>query len=388
VYYSDGSNYTGFTTSSATGGGGGRIAIYYGTCSSSLNPAHVTANGGATGGGSGTVIFAVAPTITWASPAAITYGTALSATQLNATASSCTSTGVAGTFVYNPALGTVLAAGTQTVSVTFTPTDTTDYTTATASVSLPVNQATQTITFSNPGTQTYGVSPITLTATASSGLAVTYAVTSGPASVSGSTLTITGVGSVTVQASQAGNTNYSAATPVSYTFTVNQKATADFTLSANPSSYSLQWGQSGAVLLTLTPQNGFSQTVSFACSGLPSGASCSFSPATLTPQASSVSTTLTISTVVTAEQRRHRHLPWTAISVVLAICSLGSGMRRLLKLTGLLLLTLATAAATLLIGCGGGFSAAPSSTSISSTVTVTATAGTIQHQVTVALTLR
>jgi hypothetical protein len=294
---------------------------------------------------------------------------------------------VAGTFVYNPALGTVLAAGTQTVSVTFTPTDTTDYTTATASVSLPVNQATQTITFSNPGTQTYGVSPITLTATASSGLAVTYAVTLGPASVSGSTLTITGVGSVTVQASQAGNTNYSAATPVSYTFTVNQKATADFTLSANPSSYSLQWGQSGAVLLTLTPQNGFSQTVSFACSGLPSGASCSFSPATLTPQASSVSTTLTISTVVTAEQRRHRHLPWTAISVVLAICSLGSGMRRLLKLTGLLLLTLATAAATLLIG-GGGFSAAPSSTSISSTVTVTATAGTIQHQVTVALTLR
>ena len=45
------------------------------------------------------------PTITWATPADITYGTALGATQLNATAS------VPGTFVYTPAAGTVLNAG-------------------------------------------------------------------------------------------------------------------------------------------------------------------------------------------------------------------------------------------------------------------------------------
>ena len=66
------------------------------------------------------------PTITWAAPAGIVYGTALSATQLDATSS------VAGTFAYSPAAGTVLKAGSQTLSVTFTPTDTTDYTTATA----------------------------------------------------------------------------------------------------------------------------------------------------------------------------------------------------------------------------------------------------------------
>src|SRR6185503_3716164 len=42
------------------------------------------------------------PTITWSAPAAIVHGTALSATQLNATAS------VPGSFVYNPAAGTVL----------------------------------------------------------------------------------------------------------------------------------------------------------------------------------------------------------------------------------------------------------------------------------------
>ena len=87
---------------------------------------------------------------------------------------------------------------------------------AQAAVMLP-----QTISFPNPGTQTYGVAPITLGATATSSLDVTYSVTSGPAWVSGSTLVITDAGLVTVQASQAGNTSWQAATPVSVTFTVN-----------------------------------------------------------------------------------------------------------------------------------------------------------------------
>ena len=75
------------------------------------------------------------PTITWPTPTAITYGIALGGTQLDATAN------VAGSFAYTPALGTVPVAGTQTLSVTFTPTDTTDYTTASASVQLVVNKA-------------------------------------------------------------------------------------------------------------------------------------------------------------------------------------------------------------------------------------------------------
>jgi Flp pilus assembly CpaE family ATPase len=72
------------------------------------------------------------PIITWPAPAAIAYGTPLSAAQLNATAL------IPGTFTYTPAAGNVLAAGTQTLSATFTPTDTTDYTTAQATVSLVV----------------------------------------------------------------------------------------------------------------------------------------------------------------------------------------------------------------------------------------------------------
>ncbi len=90
------------------------------------------------------------PTITWASPASIVYGTALSAAQLDATAN------VAGTFAYSPAAGTVLGAGTQTLSVTFTPTDTTDYKSASADTTIAVAQATPMITWAAPASIVYG----------------------------------------------------------------------------------------------------------------------------------------------------------------------------------------------------------------------------------------
>ncbi|MGO8788310.1 MAG: beta strand repeat-containing protein [Terriglobia bacterium] len=76
------------------------------------------------------------PIITWPAPAPITYGMPLSSTQLDATAN------VAGTFVYNPPAKTILTAGMHTLSVTFTPTNTSAYNTVTATVSLEVNQAT------------------------------------------------------------------------------------------------------------------------------------------------------------------------------------------------------------------------------------------------------
>src|SRR5690242_16003282 len=80
-----------------------------------------------------TTVTKTTPVITWADPASVTVGTVLSSTQLDATAN------VAGTFSYSPAAGTVLAtAGNQTLSVTFTPTDSADYASAQDSVSLAV----------------------------------------------------------------------------------------------------------------------------------------------------------------------------------------------------------------------------------------------------------
>lgn len=73
------------------------------------------------------------PVLSWSNPANITFGGALSASQLNASAN------VPGTFIYTPPAGTVLPVGNnQTLSVQFTPTDTTDYNGASTSVAINV----------------------------------------------------------------------------------------------------------------------------------------------------------------------------------------------------------------------------------------------------------
>jgi sugar lactone lactonase YvrE len=93
----------------------------------------------------------VTPTIAWSTPAPITYGAALSSTQLDATANE------PGTFVYSPTSGTILGGGTQTLSVSFTPYDTDDYNSASATVSLQVNKVTPTVSvYCSPNPITYG----------------------------------------------------------------------------------------------------------------------------------------------------------------------------------------------------------------------------------------
>jgi Flp pilus assembly CpaE family ATPase len=92
------------------------------------------------------------PTIAWTAPAAISYGTALGASQLDAKAS------VPGSFVYAPAAGEVLPAGTHTLTAAFTPRDTADVATAQAEVSLTVTKATPLITWPAPAAISYGTS--------------------------------------------------------------------------------------------------------------------------------------------------------------------------------------------------------------------------------------
>jgi len=180
------------------------------------------------------VVNQATPTITWATPAPIIYGTALSGAQLDASST------VAGTFAYTPAAGTVLNAGSQMLSVTLTPTDTTDYTTATTSVSSTVNQEPQTITLS-AGTLayasevTFGVAPLSLSATATSGLPVTFSLMSGAAVLSSNTLTIGGAGAVVIAANQPGNGNYAAAPQITETIPVNKaQPIAAISSSVNP----------------------------------------------------------------------------------------------------------------------------------------------------------
>jgi hypothetical protein len=107
----------------------------------------------------------LAPTITWSSPADVTYGTALGSTQLDATAD------VPGTFRYTladgitPAAGAILHAGlNQTLRVSFTPTDATDFTSASGSTTINVDPAMLTVT-ADDATRSYGVANPGFTAT-------------------------------------------------------------------------------------------------------------------------------------------------------------------------------------------------------------------------------
>jgi hypothetical protein len=83
-----------------------------------------------------------------------------------------------------------------------------------------VTKAAQSISFSPISNKTFGDGSFLITATASSGLPVSFVMVSGPATVSGGTVTITGAGSVTIRASQAGNASFQPATPVTQSFTV------------------------------------------------------------------------------------------------------------------------------------------------------------------------
>ena len=111
--------------------------------------------------------------------------------------------------------------------------------------------ATQTITFGALSNKAYGSAPFTVSATASSGLAVSFnSQTTSVCTVSGATVTLVAVGVCTIQATQAGNANYAAATPVNQSFQVtpgtqtitfgalSNKAlgSAPFTVSATASS--------------------------------------------------------------------------------------------------------------------------------------------------------
>jgi hypothetical protein len=216
-----GGGYTSATTALASGSAtfivsAGSLAIGSDILTASYTPdsPSLSTYNSATGTGSAVTVTQAktTPGISWATPAAVTYGTSLSATQLNAS-----SGGVAGNFAYTPASGTVLGVGKQTLSVTFTPTDTADYNTATATVTLTVNQATPTISWATPAAITYGTALSATQLNANSGgVAGNFAYT--PASG-----TVLGVGkqtlSVTFTPTDTADYNTGTAT---VTLTVNQ----------------------------------------------------------------------------------------------------------------------------------------------------------------------
>ena len=117
-----------------------------------------------------------------------------------------------------------MTSGTGTCTVKFDQAGNGDYNAASQVVeTVTAQKASQTITFAPLPDKTYGDPDFTVSATADSGLAVSFGAT-GACTVSGSTVHLTGPGSCTITASQAGNGNYDAALDVPRTFTVNSPA--------------------------------------------------------------------------------------------------------------------------------------------------------------------
>ena len=118
-----------------------------------------------------------------------------------------------------------------TVVVTVAQAGDANYNAASAEITFKVIPKTsQTITFSTLEDKTFGDSDFDLTAIASSGLIVSFEVVSGPATISGNTVSITGAGEVTITATQQGDATYQSAI-VQQTFTVN-KADQQITVEA------------------------------------------------------------------------------------------------------------------------------------------------------------
>ncbi len=103
------------------------------------------------------------------------------------------------------------------------------------SQSFTITQTGNTITFSALPSQVLGTAPFAISASASSGLAVTFAsLTPAVCTVSGSTVTLLATGACTIQATQPGNTTFQAATPVSQSFTVSPSPVSSVTISSSP----------------------------------------------------------------------------------------------------------------------------------------------------------
>jgi hypothetical protein len=171
-------------------------------------------------------VTAAATTTTVSAPGNTTYGSSIT---LVATVTS--SAGIpAGTVTFysgSNAVGTgalngsgvatlntsTLAVGTDAITAGYAASGNFAASTSAAS-SVTVSQASQTITFPAIASRPYGSAPFAVTATSSAGsnYPVTITVQSGPAAISGGVVTLTGVGTVVLQATQAGNTDYSSAT--------------------------------------------------------------------------------------------------------------------------------------------------------------------------------
>jgi len=346
-----------------------------------------------------TINSSAVPSITWAAPAPIAYGTPLGSAQLNA------ATTVAGSFVYSPPAGKVLTVGQQTLKTTFTPSDTTTYTTATASVPLMVTLATPALSeLGSSMNPSFASSPVTFTVSVTATVGTptgsvaffdgstqlgSAALSTGSASFTTSALAS---GSHPITAVYSGDTNFATLTSAVLTETVESYTIG--TPSGGASSATISpGGQANFVLAVSPPTVGASLT--FTVTGLPAGSTAMFSPSTVPAGSAATNVTLTVNLPNTAEVRpvkspfRHDDLP-----VLLGLFLLpftGKLRRKAQRWRGLFLLGMVGAMmAAGVSGCGSSGAGSGNGSTPTPHVyplTVTAASGSLAQSATVTLTV-
>jgi uncharacterized protein (TIGR03118 family) len=181
-------------------------------------------------------------------------------------------------------------------------------------------------------------------------------------------------------------------------------ATPTFGFSAAAPSATVTAGASTQVQLSIAPVNSFSGSVSLACSGLPSSATCSFSPsqASVSSTAPSIVTvTINTNTKTAALQRFQKPgtLAGITAAFLLPFASLLALRRRRTSVTALRLMGMAfllSACCMAVVGCSGGTSSTTTTSTTpppvtpagTSTITIAATAGAVTQQTSLALTVK
>jgi hypothetical protein len=220
------------------------------------------------------------------------------------------------------------------------------------------------------------------------------ALTSGSAQFSTSSLA---AGTHSISASYSGDSNYSASTSSVATITVSNAPQPDFTLTS-ATSLTVDAGKSGTLLLTVTPENGFKSTLSFACSNLPSGATCAFNPQSVTPVGAAVYSTMTINVPKSAASQAQRASAAAppqartqfalALFISMAMFGFVAGKGKRQSLAPILAGSLALAAILLAVSCAGYASNDPQPTAQTYTITVTASgSGAPTHAENITLTV-
>jgi hypothetical protein len=211
-----------------------------------------------------------------------------------------------------------------------------------------------------------------------------------------------GAGSHSITAHYSGDSSF--ASSVSSALTQQVNGPADFSVTAAPSSLNITAGQSGQITLTVTPVNGSTQTVSFACANLPSLATCQSAPTQITLDGThSATTTITIQTTAKSglapAVRVWPGLPLPVagtVEIILGFASLAYaiqllGRRRVVVFAVWMLVGIGLVIA----GCGGGNGAAggsggttnPGTPAGSYSISLNVTAGGTSHAAPVSVTV-